>query len=82
MEVAAAHVTSRARMRLSSRVENSDTYDNSIRIGIITHPLDDEVRGFYARWGIQALPFDPRRAMILRMVDLRQSFGRDIREWS
>jgi GNAT superfamily N-acetyltransferase len=44
-------------------------------MGVITHPLDDGVRGFYARFGFQDLPFDPRRAMIVRMVDLRRSFG-------
>jgi GNAT superfamily N-acetyltransferase len=43
--------------------------------GIITHPLDDSVRAFYKRWGFQDLPFDPRRAMIVRMADLRASFG-------
>ena len=32
----------------------------------ITHPLDDSVRAFYARWGFQDLPFDPRRAMMVR----------------
>jgi GNAT superfamily N-acetyltransferase len=41
--------------------------------GVITHPLDDLVRGFYARWGFQDLPFDPRRAMIVRMIDLERS---------
>jgi GNAT superfamily N-acetyltransferase len=40
---------------------------------VFTHPLDDVARGFYARWGFQELPFDPRRAMIVRMVDLEQS---------
>ena len=44
-------------------------------VGVITHPLDDGIRGFYARWGFQNLPFDPRRAMIVRMADLRESFG-------
>ncbi len=44
-------------------------------VGVITHPLDDHVRGFYSRWGFQELPFDPRRAMIVRMVDLRESFA-------
>jgi predicted N-acetyltransferase YhbS len=39
---------------------------------VITHPLDDEVRRFYARWGFVDLPFDPRRAMIARMVDIRR----------
>ncbi|MBI1867270.1 MAG: GNAT family N-acetyltransferase [Methylocystis sp.] len=43
-------------------------------MGVITHPLDDGVRRFYARWGFQDLPFDPRRAMMVRMVDLQQSF--------
>lgn len=41
--------------------------------GVITHPLDDRARGFYARWGFQDLPFDPRRAMIVRMIDLERS---------
>ena len=44
-------------------------------LGVMTHPLDDVVRGFYARWGFQDLPFDPRRAMFVRMVDLRTSFA-------
>ncbi len=43
-------------------------------VGVITHPLDDGVRGFYARWGFRDLPFDPRSAMWVRMVDLRRSF--------
>jgi len=42
---------------------------------VITHPLDDGVRGFYARWGFQDLPFDSRRAIIVRMNDLRRSFA-------
>jgi GNAT superfamily N-acetyltransferase len=41
--------------------------------GVITHPIDDDVRAFYAKWGFQDLPFDPRRAMIVRMVDLEAS---------
>ncbi len=44
-------------------------------MGVITHPLDETVRGFYAGWGFQDLPFDPRRAMIVRMVELRRHFG-------
>lgn len=44
-------------------------------VGVITHPLDDHVSGFYARWCFQYLPFDPRRAMFVRMVDLQKSFG-------
>jgi len=41
--------------------------------GVITHPIDDLAREFYRRWGFQDLPFDPRRAMIVRMVDLERS---------
>jgi GNAT superfamily N-acetyltransferase len=41
--------------------------------GVTTHPLDDAVRKFYARHGFQDLPFDPRRAMIVRMADLEKS---------
>jgi len=41
--------------------------------GVFTHPLDESARGFYARWGFQDLPFDPRRAMIVRMADLERS---------
>jgi GNAT superfamily N-acetyltransferase len=41
--------------------------------GVITHPIDDTVRSFYHRWGFQDLPFDPRDAMIARMVDLEMS---------
>jgi GNAT superfamily N-acetyltransferase len=41
--------------------------------GVITHPIDDQVRGFYARWGFANLPFDPKHAMIVRMVDLEKS---------
>jgi GNAT superfamily N-acetyltransferase len=41
--------------------------------GVITHPIDDHVRAFYGRWGFRDLPFDPYRAMIVRMVDLEQS---------
>ena len=42
-------------------------------IGVITHPLDEAVRAFYAKHGFEDLPFDPRRAMIVRMSDLRKS---------
>jgi predicted N-acetyltransferase YhbS len=43
--------------------------------GVILHPLADELRGFYARFGFQDLPFDPRRAMAVRMVDLEAAIG-------
>jgi GNAT superfamily N-acetyltransferase len=49
-------------------------------MGVVTHPLDDNVRGFYARWGFQDLPFDPRRAMLVRMIDLERVFGSDFIE--
>ena len=42
-------------------------------VGVITHPLNDTVRTLYAKWGFQDLPFDPGRAMIVRMVDLKKS---------
>lgn len=42
-------------------------------IGVITHPLDDAVRPFYAKFGFEELPFDPRRAMIVRIADLQAS---------
>ena len=38
--------------------------------GVLTHPLDDEVRTFYRRFGFEDLPFDPNHSMIVRMVDL------------
>lgn len=41
--------------------------------GVITHPIDDAVRGFYRRWGFEDLPGDPRGAMIVRIVDLEAS---------
>jgi GNAT superfamily N-acetyltransferase len=41
--------------------------------GVITHPIDDQVRGFYARWGFAELPYDPKRAMIVRLIDLAKS---------
>jgi GNAT superfamily N-acetyltransferase len=44
-------------------------------LGVITHPLDDGVRRFYARWGFQDLRFDPPCAMLVHMVDLKAGFG-------
>ena len=40
---------------------------------VITHPIDDEVRGFYRRWGFEDVPFDPRRSMLVRMIDIEKS---------
>ena len=42
--------------------------------GVIAHPLDERVRGFYRKWGFEDLPFDPRGAMMVRMVDIRRHF--------
>jgi GNAT superfamily N-acetyltransferase len=44
-------------------------------VGVIAHPLDDEAREFYRQFGFEDLSFDPRRAMIVRMVDLERQFG-------
>lgn len=44
--------------------------------GVLTHPLDEEARAFYRRFGFEELPGDPRRAMIVRTRDLeRNGFG-------
>jgi predicted N-acetyltransferase YhbS len=44
--------------------------------GVVTQPLDESVRAFYAQFGFVDLPFDPRRSMIVRMIDLKASgFG-------
>lgn len=43
---------------------------------VLTHPLDDGVRAFYARFGFEDLPYDPHRAMAVRIVELeRAGFG-------
>jgi GNAT superfamily N-acetyltransferase len=42
-------------------------------LGVLTHPIDEQVREFYRRWGFEGVPFDPRRSMIVRMVDLEKS---------
>jgi predicted N-acetyltransferase YhbS len=41
--------------------------------GVITHPLDDNLRVFYGRFGFEELPFDPRHAMIVRITDLENN---------
>ena len=41
--------------------------------GVITHPIDEQVREFCRRWGFEDLPFDPKRSMIIRMVELEKS---------
>lgn len=41
--------------------------------GVLTHPLDDKLRAFYGQLGFEELPFDPRRAMIVKIVDLEHN---------
>ena len=40
-------------------------------IGVLTQPLDDNVRSFYGAFDFQDLPFDPARRILVRFVDLR-----------
>jgi GNAT superfamily N-acetyltransferase len=68
------HATSLLQFALKTALYAADHVGS---LGVITHPLDDSVRGFYARWGFQDLPFDPRRAMIVRISDLRTNFGEE-----
>jgi GNAT superfamily N-acetyltransferase len=44
-------------------------------LGVVTHPVDDAVRSFYAKWSFAELPYDPDRAMMARMSDIQRSFG-------
>jgi len=37
---------------------------------VLTHPLDDGVRGLYGKFGFEDLPLDPMRSMMVRVVDL------------
>ena len=41
--------------------------------GVLTHPLDDGIRAFYVNFGFADLPYDPNRAMLVRIVDLIRS---------
>ncbi len=40
---------------------------------VLTHPLDEAVREFYRRFGFEDLPFDPKRAMAVRIIDLERN---------
>lgn len=40
---------------------------------VLTHPLDEQSRGFYRRFGFEDLPCDPRRSMIVRIKDLEHN---------
>lgn len=65
------HAVSLLQFALETAIHAADAVGS---VGIVTHPLDDEVRSFYSRWGFQDLPFDPRHAMFVRMADLRKAF--------
>lgn len=41
--------------------------------GVLAHPIDDAVRAFYAQFGFEALPFDPKHSMIVRIIDLERN---------
>jgi GNAT superfamily N-acetyltransferase len=40
---------------------------------VLTHPLDDDVRAFYRRFDFVDTPFDPKRSMIVKLVDLEHA---------
>jgi predicted N-acetyltransferase YhbS len=40
---------------------------------VLTHPLDDDLRNFYGRFGFTDLPGDPQRSMAVRIIDLQAS---------
>ena len=40
---------------------------------VLTHPLDDGVRAFYAKFGFEDLPFDPKASMAVRIIDLEKN---------
>lgn len=65
------HAVSLLQFALKTAIHAADSVGS---VGVVTHPLDEEVRGFHARWGFQDLPFDARRAMFVRMADLRKAF--------
>lgn len=41
--------------------------------GILTHPLDDDVRAFYRSYGFVDLPGDAKRSMLLRLSEVREN---------
>jgi GNAT superfamily N-acetyltransferase len=41
--------------------------------GVLTHPIDDEARAFYRHHGFDDVPYDPKRSMMVRMIDLEKS---------
>jgi predicted GNAT family N-acyltransferase len=63
------HGLSLLQFALRTALKASDSVGST---AVITHPLDESLRGFYARWGFIDLAFDPQRAMIARMADIRR----------
>ena len=43
--------------------------------GVVTHPLEDNLRGFYQKYGFSDLPNDPRKSMMVKMTDIAHAFG-------
>ena len=41
--------------------------------GVLTHPLNDDSREFYLKYGFVDIPHDPHGAMLLRMKDIEAS---------
>jgi predicted N-acetyltransferase YhbS len=41
--------------------------------GVVVHPLDDDLRTFYGRFGFRDMPFYPSAGMIVRIRDLEQN---------
>ncbi len=66
------HAASLLRFALATALRASTQVGS---FGVVTHPLDEGARRFYAHFGFEDLPFDPRRAMIVRMADLRAVFA-------
>jgi predicted N-acetyltransferase YhbS len=40
---------------------------------VLLHPLDDDLRRFYARFGFETLEADPQRSMAVRIKDLERA---------
>lgn len=66
------HATSLLTFALITALKASESVGS---LGVITHPLEDDVRAFYAKWGFQDLPKDPKKSMMVRMHELRKYFG-------
>jgi GNAT superfamily N-acetyltransferase len=43
--------------------------------GVVTHPLDDDLRAFYKKYGFADLPNDPRRSMMVPMKEVARAFA-------